>query len=152
MFNLNTTRKLKPLERRVLPFAGNCETLTTRQELASRNIRPSQLVYRNYWWQIVDGPGIVEELHEFDDGSGPDPDFDFLTASLMGWNAFFEESNGTPSPFPQWRMQCNVGEMPMSRQYWLNVGFVDPAFADGASGKPWTAFVQIGFYGWKFTE
>jgi hypothetical protein len=111
---------------------------------------PCQLVYRNYWWQEVQGPGVIQEEHEFGDGSGPDPEFDFLTVSMMGWNIWFENPGGKPAPFPQYRMYCNVGEKPMSRRYFLWVGFLDEEARNGPATKNWTAFVQIGFSGWKF--
>jgi hypothetical protein len=95
----------------------------------------------------------VYEEHEFGDGSAPAPKFDLLTVSLMGWNAVFADGQGRPAPFPQAYVAVNAGEVPLSRKYWVQMGFLDP-FLDPSSRTvqllPWDAGLQIGFFGWRF--
>lgn len=136
-------RALEPLKRKTFTSAEKAAILVSKRQKAShskRNIRPSQLVYRNYWWQLFEGPGVVYEEHEFDDGSGPDPEFDFLTVCLMGWHGEFTDATGRPTPFPKEFASVFVGEFPLSRKYFVQIGFLN---------VPWTGSVQIGFYGWK---
>ncbi|MEQ9409866.1 MAG: hypothetical protein RIK87_19170 [Fuerstiella sp.] len=142
-------RKLEPVSRRVLNADEFAEVQQQRQQQmeSAGNVGPSVLVHRNYWWILVDGPGLIEEQHHFDDGSGAE--LDFLTVSLMGWNVFFEDEGGKPAPFPQHRVHCQVGEIPMSHDWWFAAGWLDPAWIDGAPGKPWWALIQVGFFGWK---
>ena len=149
-------RQLKPKTSKTLTPEEASAFLTRQQVVIGQmaNLRPSHLVHRNYFWLLIDGPGILFEEFNYDDFFFPDPPkFDYITVSLMGSNFTFSDDQGRPAPYPLALSWINCGEIPESHKFWTQVGFLDP-YLDHSTGTvqllPWSGAIQIGVMGWNF--
>jgi hypothetical protein len=87
--------QLKPKSRRTLTPADADAELAQRQSaaVATASFAACQLVHRNYFWLVLDGPGIIVHEYNYDDFFYPTPpNFDFpdivfdgLECNLCRW-------------------------------------------------------------------
>ena len=136
------------IERRNLTRADLDQQFQSVGHPAASGLKPTFLAHRNYFWLVLEGQGVIQEVREFDDGLHVP--FDFLTVELIGWNFTLDDQAGNPAPFPIYGVVCNAGEIPFSHKFSFSFGIMDETWANGGPGKPWRAFLGIGFNGWRY--